>query len=128
MNRYLSKDQNVNKHIEIISKCRNRTNTPCKVTIVWTETSDIKLRYLENFEVSGKLTHFCVEADSQELQNFSRNIKNRCILCNIYSIRIITIFQVDTLHESKEDSRPPSAVASYKKRNQYVVHLIVVVH
>ena len=41
---------------EIISECAIRTNVPWQVTIVWTETSEVKLRFREIFEpYCGKL-------------------------------------------------------------------------
>lgn len=47
----------LNEHSEMISKCRHETNNSWKVTIIWTETSDAKSRFLELFEVSGRPIH-----------------------------------------------------------------------
>ena len=43
----------LNKRTEIISKSDIGTNTPWQVTIAWTETSDVKLKFLEIFEIFG---------------------------------------------------------------------------
>ena len=43
----------LNKRTEMISKCRHRKDTPWQVTIAWTETSDVKLKFLEIFEIFG---------------------------------------------------------------------------
>ena len=55
-----------------------------------------------------------------EIRSISINLKNRFILCDVYSLNIVTIIQVDTFHVSKEDFPVPDAVISYKIQNHYI--------
>ena len=55
-----------------------------------------------------------------EIPSISINFKNRCTLCEVYSINIVTIVLVDTFHSNKEDFPVACAVTSYKIRNHYI--------
>ena len=55
-----------------------------------------------------------------EIPSISINFKNRCTLCEVYSINIVTIVLVDTFHSNEEDFPVACAVTSYKIRNHYI--------
>ena len=109
--------------------------------IAWTETSDVKLKFLEIFEIfrpCGNLSYCICEADWQKFHLFQQ----------ILRVDTLDTFHMDTFHGNKGDfpvsyylviirywnirnTRNPvsCAVTSFKVRNHYiVVNLIVAVH
>ena len=59
----------LNKRTQVICRC-TEANTPWEKKKVWTKASDVKFRFFEIFEFSGKLTHRLFEADWQKLPHF----------------------------------------------------------
>ena len=96
---------------------------PWQVTIAWTETSDVKLKFLEIFGIFGACgnLNFTVVKNIGINSIYFNNFKNRCILCDVYSTHVSTIIHVDTFHGSKGDLLVSCAVTSCKIRNHYIV-------
>ena len=107
---------------------------PWQVMIAWTETSDVKLKFLgiiEIFEAWGSLIYCSCGADWLSRSSIWINFKSRCILCEVYSTHFFTIIHVDTdtFQGSKGDFPITCVVASFKIRSHYIkANLTLVVY
>ena len=107
---------------------------PWQVMIAWTETSDVKLKFLEIieiFEACGSLIYRSCGADWLSRSSIWINFKSRCILCEVYGTHVFTIIHVDTdtFQGNKGNFPITCVVTSFKIRSHYIkANLTVVVY
>ena len=80
--------------------------------LAWIEASDIRLKFLENFDENFEISEACGNLIYCSCEHWPKkseysslvNLKSRCILCDVYSTHVFTIVDAATFHGIKGES------------------------